>query len=42
MFPEEPNFLGKQSGGLELDHPENIGQEATMLGRINFKEMSQQ
>ena len=40
-FPKEPNFLGKRSEGLEPDHLANIGQEATILGRISFKEMSQ-
>ena len=40
MLPEEPNFLGKWSRGLEPNHPANIGQEVTMLGRISFKERS--
>ena len=40
-FPKEPNFLRKWSESLELDHPANIGQEATILGRISFKKRSQ-
>ena len=36
------NFLGKQSGNLKSDHPTGIGQWATMLGRISFREVSQQ
>ena len=41
-FLEESNFLGKWSGDLELNHPTNTGQKATMLGRISFKKRSQQ
>ena len=41
MF-EEPNFLEKQSGNLKFDHQASTGQWATMLGRISFREVSQQ
>jgi len=42
MSLEEPNFLGRRHESLELDHPVNTMQEATMLWKISFRKRSQQ
>ena len=42
MFPEEPNFLGMQSKGMEPNHSTSTVQEATIPGRISSKKRSQQ
>ena len=37
LSPEDPNFLGKHYGGLDLGRLENTMQEGTIFLRIRFK-----